>query len=432
MTAIPDPLDDTMSLSSLREDGLFTGEEISLKFGPNKGKILTLLVETDDNTDEEDSIVVASVADESQSLVAPFAKYSQQDYQEELPPGANEPGHLLSGLSMHVLAGEAGDEGVNTILIEHGATITTTESHIGHIIPSSQPKMPAISGSKPRRSRISFMKRAVIKLKHVLGYVKASGSANTASTFNTNPDNENRHSYSLPTPRAAQTIEEAESQHFREVHSSPPPTAATTNETPPQPLTTNNFIEHTTSAEFHVSLKEKCDKIPLQHSISAMNKPKTNDDSNECVFHTQMQLHSRPSTESEQFDQTYQGPYDDNKSFVTYSTGDFDISQMYSRSWSTIAPPTMASKASTSYAPIEFGRSRSEMSLNSRLERVVIMNPSFSSKKDKDCTGDYNIMVVPVEKSRYACKEEDKGVSFDGLSLIDSVVGDDRSYVEDY
>ena len=143
------------------------------------------------------------------------------------------------------------------------------------------------------------------------------------------------------------------------------------------------------------------------------------DDSTDTKNSTMEYHHSKllnlPSNEREQYDPNYQGPYDDKKSCVTYSTGDFDMSQMYSRSWSTIAP-TVVSKGAAHWLE----------------NHVVFTNELYSSRTDKDCKEDSEIMVVPIEKMRSSTKEKEDGVGLDGLSLVESVVGDDRSYVEDY
>lgn len=98
------------------------------------------------------------------------------------------------------------------------------------------------------------------------------------------------------------------------------------------------------------------------------------------------------------------------------------MSQMYSRSWSTIAP-TVVSKR-------RFGRSCSGKSLISRNERVVVMSELYGNTLEE---GSEEIVVpMPTEGGSVTRVEKEDGVSLDGLSLVNSVVGDDRSYVEDY
>ncbi|KAL7502963.1 hypothetical protein ACHAXN_000826 [Cyclotella atomus] len=430
-----DLLDDTMSLTSLREDGLFTGEEITLKFRPGERRSSTVLVEADEILDDEKGSFVASVASaiESQSSLTRINSLSSQleDNLERMRETRDHLQILSTDISINTMAEEEiDDEGVNTILIEeHGAPITTTEYHVGHIIPPSQPQLPPLSHeSKAKRTRFFFkrnlkvtLNRAAIKVKSVLSNGKAGGTSSTETTTDTNHSDDDESNHALPTPRAAETIEEAASQHFEEAEQSSTLAASPINDG----ISDETRIEHTKSVDFDTITKEHYEKI----SSTIVNE--TNDTSTEYTTHVQQQLEPKSSAESDQIDQNYQGPYDDNKSFVTYSTGDFDMSQMYSRSWSLA--PTVVSKTSKTFAPRRFGKSKSEISdmsiTDQQQDRVVIISSSLSSKKDQ-CAED-NIMVVQVAGERAQNKNENC-FGLDGLSLVNSLVGDDRSYVEDY
>ena len=100
---------------------------------------------------------------------------------------------------------------------------------------------------------------------------------------------------------------------------------------------------------------------------------------------------------------------------------------MYSRPWSTIGNHNVAS----TNGRISWSRGRSNSPYVGSRDRVVVINESCSQAEDGEF-GDDKIMVVPKERRRDDTKEMNGGVSLDGLSLVNSVVGDDRSYVEDY
>jgi hypothetical protein len=402
-----------MSLTSLREDGLFTGEEVTIKFGPGEERILAVLVETDENTDEENSMIADFATVVSHSHAEPQLSLHETD---------------LSAADATTKIDENGDEGVNAILIEHGTPIPVEEEHVGHYITPQQPEQLPPICPPVSKTRFSFkrkitmkMNQAASKVKSVLG-TKSGGTFNTSSTAGTTESDSDECMHALlPTPRAAQSIEESAS-HFKETQSPTSALVSNDNSTDQTTRLSNNNIEQSTSSDFDTIAKDEYDKSSPQASTPTICNAETNDASIEYdIIHTS-QLESPPSKEIEQFDPTYQGPYDDNKSFVTYSTGDFDMSQMYSRSWSTIAP-TVVSKR-------RFGRSCSGKSLISRNERVVVMSELYGNALEE---GSEEIVVpMPTEGGSVTRVEKEDGVSLDGLSLVNSVVGDDRSYVEDY
>jgi hypothetical protein len=343
----PDLLDDTMSLTSLREDGLFTGEEITLKYRPDRIRSLTVLVEADEISGDEEDSFDASVIESKSSLTRINSPCSQLEENLDRAPESRDDLQLLpTNTSINTMAEEeTGDEGVNAILIEeHDAPITSTESHVGHFIPPSQPQLPLSPESKAKRVRFSFkrnikiqMNRAAIKVKSMLSNGKAGGTSLTEITTETNhaDDDDDGCDHALPTPRAAETIEEAASQHFEETdHSSPSAASPVNNDT--TCLSDKTTIEHTKPACFDAVTEDE--NISCQAPTPTIANVESYNTSTDYTAHVPQQLESRPSVESDQIDPNYEGPYDDNKSFVTYSTGDFDMSQMYSRSWSTLAP----------------------------------------------------------------------------------------------
>ena len=423
-------LDRTMSLTSVREDGLFTGEEITIKNTLIEQQCnLAVVIEADENTYEEDvnissSIVIVPSVDSSST-----AEYAESQSQEGDPQHHE---HIEIAISPIQSQEESTEEGVDAILVEHGrAPILTETEHISHCIHSESRPPPLASQERSvsfsfKRNITRKMNRAAHKVKNALGNAsKNQGNVNIDSASSQDivseaRDENNRIHLSLPTPRAAQTIEEA-SSHFDEL--SVQPTVDATTETPRRKNASNNM--EATRTEYD-RITHAYDKLDQTGSIR-----ENSDASIEYNIEQSSQIQSNHhmlsnlSKESEQFDPDYQGPYDDNKSLLTHSTGDF--SQMYSRSWSTIGNHNVAS----AIGRISWSRGRSNSPYIGSRERVDVINESFCQAEDKEF-GEDKIMVVPKERRRDGAKEMGGGISLDGLSLVNSVVGDDRSYVEDY
>ena len=423
-------LDRTMSLTSVREDGLFTGEEITMKNTRTEQQCkLAVLIEADEHTTYEEDNDVKNIT--SSIVIVPSVDSSSAAENAEAQSQNGDPQHHEHiEIAISPIQSQEEEEGVDAILIEHGcAPITTETERVSHYIRSQSPP-PPLPSQEQRSVSFSFkrnitrkMNRAAHKVKNALGSNASKTQVNvnidSASSqdiiVSETRDENNRIQLSAPTPRTAQTVEEA-SSHFDEL--SVQSTVDATTETPRRKNASNNIMEATkTECETIIKVYDSIDEnsdASIEYNIEQSSQIQSNH-----------HMRSNLSKESEQFDPDYQGPYDDNKSLLTHSTGDF--SQMYSRSWSTIGNHNVAS----TNGRISWSRGRSNSPYVGSRDRVVVINESCSQAEDGEF-GEDKIMVVPKERRRDDTKEMNGGVSLDGLSLVNSVVGDDRSYVEDY
>ncbi|KAL3804853.1 hypothetical protein HJC23_006625 [Cyclotella cryptica] len=453
-----EPLSRTTSLSSLRENGLFTGEEVTIKI-VGEEQILAVLAETEEECCDEgerdipSSSSAAAAATEG-NLISNEA--SAGDEILDAPPKTNAH-EFTRTMPQHEIdvngAEERGDEGVNAILIENHpppassleasslevASSDEQELNIHHCIATSSsatadaattPKdsaststhAPLQSSSSPipppkavvvGGKRISQLKRSITrKMNRAAFRMKAAVSRNPPADARTEGTNS--------------TVGSGAEENDCHSHE-----GGTRGES----LALVGGLALAMAEEELVSMQEH--SFGVTNSIhkdindtvqSATNEEEETDFIEYDIVHTTTTTtpqqpiplsQSDPSTE--QIDPTYAGPYDDNKSLVTYSTGDFDMSQMYSRSWSTIAQSVAPSKL-----VVRRCVSNRSWSGNGPIGEETVLDFSLPS----------NVGGGRVEYPWDAEKEEEEAeeecVSLDGLSLVHSIVGDDRSYVEDY
>ncbi|KAL7518325.1 hypothetical protein ACHAWX_003164 [Stephanocyclus meneghinianus] len=413
-----EPLSHTTSLTSLREDGLFTGEEVTIKFVGDE-QILAVLVEAEEERSDEG---------ENNSSSSPSSPSAAVDLASKNGGGVvmySPPTISTTTTTTPSHAEESSGEGVDAILIENYhpnlssgaasldvASSDEQEYNIHHYIatsaaeaelkPSSLQGESTASPSKGGK-RIAQIKRSIArKMNRAAFRMKAAVSRNVADAISARTEGTNStvgsggeeidcYSHegageSFPSTDGLElTTPEEESVSLR-THSSVVINRPSNNAN----LDTNSTVRSTTS----VANDEETDLIEYD------------------IIHTSQNI-IVPSLNisSEQIDPTYTGPYDDNKSLVTCSTGDFDTSQLYSRSWSTVAQSISGSK--------------------------FVLHRSPSNRSFHHCPiGEDDILNLSMPGSganqRSNFDKEEDCVSLDGLSLVNSIVGDDRSYVEDY
>jgi hypothetical protein len=433
--ALLDPQHDAMSLASPCENGLFTGEEVTIKFGSGH---LTVLVETDENTDEEDSLSPSLPVVESSLSSRNLLSRSSNGPPEQID-GTDTPAALNTTI-------ESIDEGVDAILIERDESNHSynDEAHVGHYIQplvSAPQRRPPVSPASKGKRRFSFRKiqskmnrlKAVISRGSSGGATgRIGGNANMCDT-NGSFDSSNRSGKSgATTPRADQLVQEASIGSTESMQQLNPDRYVETNSMSSYSSITTNLetqLHAIGSIDFDTISKEEYDRLTTLRANNLSSNASNEQFEEYDIVHTSQVIDSQievnpqmiqpqPSrAESEQIDPTYTGPYDDNKSLVTYSTGDFDMSKMYSRSWSTIATTT----ASLEGASLITGA------------MPTPMRPRYSRKSPCSGSSKQNVECGKIQsKGRTEIKEDGDGVSLDGLSLVNSIVGDDRSYVEDY